>query len=95
MALASWARRQTATPLVPMIIAVVVTILTQRPWATITDASYFVNWFPYSVHAARVNAVTLDDATLIAIWRPRVLIAAAGLLAFIGWRRASSPRHQT
>jgi hypothetical protein len=95
LVLASWLRRQTSAPLVPITIAVVLTIVTQRPWARITDASYFVNWFPYSVHAARVNAVTLDDAALIAIWRPRVFIAAAGLVAFIGWWRASAPRQQT
>ena len=82
-----WARTQTTSLLASSVLAGVVTVLTQHPYARMTDMSYFVDWFPYSVHAARVNAVTMSDAALTGIWRVRVLIAVAGLVAFAAWWR--------
>jgi hypothetical protein len=87
IAIAGWARLQRAPLLVPSLLAGVMTILTQHPWRKVTDASYFADWFPYSVHAARVSAVTMSDAMLIDIWRVRIFIAAAGLVASIAWWR--------
>ena len=88
--IASWARLQTAPLLVPSLLAGVMTILTQHPWRKVTDVSYFADWFPYSVHAARVSAVTMNDAMLIDIWRVRIFIAAAGLVASVAWWRRNS-----
>jgi hypothetical protein len=85
--IAGWARLQTAPLLVPSLLAGVMTILTQHPWRKVTDASYFADWFPYSIHAARVSAVTMSDAMLIDIWRVRMFIAAAGLVASVAWWR--------
>jgi hypothetical protein len=85
--IAGWARLQTAPLLVPSLLAGVMTILTQHPWRKVTDASYFADWFPYSIHAARVSAVTMSDAMLIDIWRVRIFIAAAGLVASVAWWR--------
>jgi hypothetical protein len=87
IAIAGWARLQKAPLLVPSLLAGVMTILTQHPWRKVTDASYFADWFPYSVHAARVSAVTMSDAMLIDIWRVRIFIAAAGLVASVAWWR--------
>jgi len=88
--IAGWARLQTAPLLVPSLLAGVVTILTQHPWRKVTDVSYFADWFPYSVHAARVSAVTMSDAMLIDIWRVRIFIAVAGLVASVAWWRRNS-----
>jgi hypothetical protein len=85
--IAGWARLQTAPLLVPSLLAGIITILTQHPWRKVTDAGYFADWFPYSVHAARVSAVTMSDAMLIDIWRVRIFIAAAGLVASVAWWR--------
>ena len=82
-----WARTQATPLLATSVLAGVVTVLTQHPYARMTDMSYFVDWFPYSVHAARVNAVTVSDAALTSIWRMRVLVAVAGMVAFAAWRR--------
>ena len=88
IAIAGWARLQRAPLLVPSLLAGVVTILTQHPWRKVTDASYFADWFPrIRFHAARVSAVTMSDAMLIDIWRVRIFIAAAGLVASIAWWR--------
>jgi hypothetical protein len=80
-----WAREQTRSLLVPLVLATTLTVLTQRPWARLTDASYFVDWFPYSVYAGRVNVV---DAGFDATWRLRLFIAAGGLAACAAWRRS-------
>jgi len=85
--IATWGRAQEAPLLVPAILAGVMTVVTQHPWARTTDLSYFVDWFPYSVHAARVSGVTMSDAVLTGIWRVRVLAAAAGVVAFLVWWR--------
>jgi F0F1-type ATP synthase membrane subunit a len=82
--LAAWARRETASLAVPLALATVLTIVTQHPWVRLNDTNYFVDWFPYSVHAARVN---VSDAGFGAIWRLRVFIAAGGLAAFVAWTR--------
>jgi len=88
--IAGSARLHTAPLLVPSVLAGVVTILTQHPWRKVTDVSYFADWFPYSVHAARVSAVTMSDAMLIDIWRVRMFIAVAGLVASVAWWRRNS-----
>ncbi len=85
--IATWGRAQQGPRLVPAVLAGVMTVLTQHPWARTTDVSYFVDWFPYSVHAARVSGVTMSDAVLTSIWRVRVLVAAGGVVAFVMWWR--------
>lgn len=91
----TWAREQKSSLLVPSVLAVVLTVLTQHPWVRIDDTTYFVDWFPYSVHAARVGSVTVSDAVLSDIWRVRVVIAAGGLIAFAAWwRRPASWQRQ-
>ena len=82
-----WARVQKSSLLVPSVLAGVLTVLTQHPWVRMDDVTYFVDWFPYSVHAARIGSVTVTDAVLSDIWRVRVLIAAGGLIAFAAWWR--------
>ena len=90
-----WARAQRSLLLVPSVLAAVLTVLTQHPWVRMDDVNYFVDWFPYSVHAARVGSVTVTDAVLSNIWRVRVLIAAGGLIAFAAWwRRPASWQRQ-
>jgi len=86
----AWGRGQTAPLLVPVGLATVLTLLTQHPWVRMNELNYFVDWFPYSVHAARVSGVTMSDADLVGIWRWRVLIAAGGLAAFATWRHRST-----
>jgi hypothetical protein len=66
----------------------VLTLLTQHPWAAIDDQRYFVDWFPYSVHAERVN---ISDPAFNATWRLRALIVIGGLAAFAAWRRRAIP----
>jgi len=83
----TWARTQRSSLLVPSVLAGVLTVLTQHPWVRMDDVNYFVDWFPYSVHAIRVSSVTVTDAVLSDIWRVRVLIAAGGLIAFAAWWR--------
>ena len=65
--------------------ATVLTVATQHPWARMTDDSYFVDWFPYSVHAGRVN---VNAADFSATWRFRALVVVGGLAAFAVSRRA-------
>ena len=79
-----WCRQQKASLLVPVLLATALTILTQHPWARVTDASYFIDWFPYSVQAGRVNVSAVD---LRNTWGLRALVVAAGLAAFAAWRR--------
>jgi hypothetical protein len=80
-----WAREQRSSLLVPSVLAGVLTVLTQHPWTRMDDVTYFVDWLPYSAHAARVSGVTVSDDVLINIWRMRILIAAGGLIAFAAW----------
>ena len=80
-----WARDQTRSLLVPLVLATTLTVLTQHPWTRLTDTNYFVDWFPYSVYAERVNVA---DAGFDAIWRLRLFIAAGGLAACAAWRRS-------
>jgi len=82
-----WSRDRTGSAVVPLVVATVLTVLTQHPWVRLTDTNYFVDWFPYSVYAGRVNTT---DPGFDATWRLRLLIAAAGLAACAAWRR--SPR---
>jgi hypothetical protein len=90
----TWAREQKSALLVPSILAGLLTVLTQHPWVRMDDVTYFVDWFPYSVLAARISSVAVSDAVLSNIWRVRVLIAAGGLIAFAAWwRRPASWQH--
>lgn len=90
----TWARAQRSSLLVPSILAALLTVVTQHPWVRMDDVSYFVDWFPYSVLAARISSVAVSDAVLSNIWRVRVLIAAGGLIAFAAWwRRPASWQH--
>ena len=79
-----WSRDHARSLLVPLVLATALSVLTQHPWVRLTDANYFVDWFPYSVYARRVNVV---DAAFDATWRVRFFIAAGGLAAFAAWRR--------
>ena len=81
---AEWGRRNAMRLMIPLLLACVLTLLTQHPWMRMTDTSYFVDWFPYSVSAGRVD---VTRAGFDAVWRVRILIAAAGLAAFVVWRR--------
>ena len=83
LVIAAWARR-TASLTVPLVLAIALTVLTQHPWVRLNDTNYFVDWFPYSVYAARVN---VTDAAFSATWRLRVFIAGGGLAAFAAWTR--------
>ena len=75
----------------PAALATVLTLLTQHPWTMVTNDSYLIDWFPYSVQAGRVSVAMAD---LDAVWRPRAYMLAAGLIAFVAWRR-SLTRRQT
>jgi hypothetical protein len=80
-----WARDHTGSFVVPLGLAVALTVLTQHPWVRLTDANYFVDWFPYSVYAGRVNVA---DAGFDATWRLRMFVATGGLAACVAWRRS-------
>jgi len=79
-----WTRDHARSLLVPLVLATALTVLTQHPWVRLTDVNYFVDWFPYSVYAGRVN---VTDPAFDATWRLRLFIAAGGLAAFAAWRR--------
>ena len=79
-----WARDHTRSFAVPLVLATALTVLTQHPWVRLTDRNYFVDWFPYSVYAGRVN---VQDAGFDATWRLRLFIAAGSLAACAAWRR--------
>lgn len=81
----AWGRDHAARLTVPLVIAIVLTLLTQHPWMRITDTSYFVDWFPYSVAAGRVD---VTDAGFDATWRVRMFIAAGGVAACVAWWRS-------
>jgi hypothetical protein len=83
--IAAWGRDNSARLLVPLTLAIVLTVLTQHPWTRITDTRYFVDWFPYSVAAGRVN---VSEAGFDATWRVRMFIAAGGLAVLAAWRRS-------
>lgn len=82
--IAAWAHDNTARWLVPLALALVLSVITQHVWAGINDTSYFTDWFPYSVAAGRVN---VSDPAFDPTWRIRMLIAAGGVAAFVAWRR--------
>ena len=84
LVLSAWARGRTASLTVPLVLATGLTLLTQHPWIRLNDTNYFVDWFPYSVRAARVN---VSDAGFSTTWRLRMFIAAGGLAAFVAWTR--------
>jgi hypothetical protein len=84
-----WCREQKTSLVIPVVLATVLTLWTQHPWAAVNNDSYFIDWFPYSVHAARVNVSAAD---LGGIWRLRALSVALGLAAFVAWRRSLVPR---
>jgi hypothetical protein len=84
LVIAAWARDRMVSLTVPLVLAIALTVLTQHPWVRLNDTNYFVDWFPYSVHAGRVN---VTDAAFGATWRVRVFIAAGGLAAFAAWTR--------
>jgi hypothetical protein len=80
-----WGREHTGSFVLPLVLATTLTVLTQHPWVRLTDMNYFVDWFPYSVYAGRVDVV---DAGFDATWRLRMFIAAGGLVACAAWRRS-------
>jgi hypothetical protein len=80
-----WSRDYTRSFAVPLVLATALTVLTQHPWARLNDTNYFVDWFPYSVYAGRVNVA---DPQFDPTWRLRVFIAVGGLAACAVWRRA-------
>jgi hypothetical protein len=80
-----WTHEHAASITAPLVLATVITVLTQHPWARLTDTTYFVDWFPYSVYAGRVN---VSDPNFDALWRVRGLIAAGSLAACAAWRRS-------
>jgi len=82
-----WGRDHTGSFVVPLVLATVLTLITQHPWVRLTDTNYFVDWLPYSVYAGRVNVA---DAGFDATWRLRMFIAAGGLAACAIWRRSAS-----
>jgi hypothetical protein len=84
LVIAAWARDRMVSLTVPLALAIALTVLTQHPWVRLNDTNYLVDWFPYSVHAGRVN---VTDAAFGATWRVRVFIAAGGLAAFAAWTR--------
>jgi hypothetical protein len=83
-----WCREQKASLLLPMALAAALTVLTQHPWTRMDNERYFVDWFPYSVHAERVDVSSPD---FNATWRLRALIVVGGLAAFAAWRRRAVP----
>lgn len=89
VAVGLWSRRQGGSLAIPAAMAAVLTLLTQHPWARVDEASYFVDWFPYSVHAGRVD---VDAAVLRGIWRWRAVFLIGGLAAFVAWRRLAHAR---
>jgi hypothetical protein len=80
-----WSRDHNGSFLVPLVLATALTVLTQHPWVRLTDTNYFVDWFPYSVYAGRVN---IADPGFDATWRLRLFVAAGGLAACAAWRRS-------
>jgi hypothetical protein len=84
MVIGIWCREQTVSLVVPIVLAALLTLLTQHPWTAIDNERYFVDWLPYSVHAERVDVRAPDFS---ATWRLRALIVLGGLAAFAGWRR--------
>jgi hypothetical protein len=80
-----WAREYPRSLVMPLVLATALTVLTQHPWARLNDTNYFVDWFPFSVYAGRVN---IADPGFDPTWRLRVFIAAAGLAACAAWRRS-------
>jgi hypothetical protein len=85
LVLALWVHEHGASLTVPLLLATALTVLTQHPWVRLDDTTYFVDWFPYSVHAGRVQ---VSDAGFDATWRLRMFIAAGGLAACAAWRRS-------
>ena len=85
LVLALWAHEHAASLTLPLLLATALTVLTQHPWVRLDDTTYFVDWFPYSVHAGRVQ---VNDAGFDATWRLRMFIAAGGLAACAAWRRS-------
>ena len=81
----AWGRDHAARLTMPLLLAMVLTLLTQHPWTRLTDTRYFVDWFPYSVAAGRVD---VSDPRFDAIWRIRMFIAAGGLAGCVAWRRS-------
>jgi hypothetical protein len=81
----TWARDHTRSFVVPLVLATALTVLTQHPWVRLTDVKYFVDWFPYSVYARRVNVA---DAGFDATWRLRMFVAVGGLAACAAWWRS-------
>jgi hypothetical protein len=80
-----WGRDSTRSFTAPLVLATSLTVLTQHPWARLNDTSYFVDWFPYSVYAGRVN---IGDPQFDPTWRLRVFIAVGGLAACAAWWRS-------
>ena len=83
------ARDDARSLVTPLVLATALTVLTQHPWARLNDTRYFVDWFPYSVYAGRVN---IADGQFDPTWRLRMFIAAGGLAACAAWRRSVSTR---
>lgn len=92
LVLGAWVRRAGMRLMVPMGLAVLLTILTQHPWVRLNDVNYFVDWFPYSVYAERVN-VTVGDFSNI--WRLRIFMAVGGVAVCAVWARTLARRGAT
>jgi len=82
-----WGRDHTGSVVGALVLATALTVITQHPWARLTDTNYFVDWLPYSVYAGRVDVA---DAGFDATWRLRMFIAAGGLAACAIWQRSIS-----
>jgi hypothetical protein len=82
--IAGLGRDKAARLIIPVALAIVLTVVTQHPWTRINDTTYFTDWFPYSVAAGRVS---VSDAGFDPTWRIRMLIAAAAVAALVAWRR--------
>jgi hypothetical protein len=82
-----WGRDHIGSVVGPLVLATALTLITQHPWARLTDTNYFVDWLPYSVYAGRVDVA---DAGFDATWRLRMFIAAGGLAACAIWQRSIS-----
>jgi hypothetical protein len=80
-----WGREYTRSFTAPLVLATALTVVTQHPWARLNDTNYFVDWFPYSVYAGRVN---IADPQFDPTWRLRIFIAVGGLAAWAAWRRS-------
>lgn len=81
-----WGRDHARSLTTGVVIAMVMTLVVDAPWSRITDARYFVDWFPFAVYAQRV-ASAVNDVEFAAIWKVRMLAVAAAVAVGIAWDR--------